>query len=127
MSHYIIANPLLLSGDSENDKNFINAIKEQEFPSFKKLEISNMKLFSAQEREVLGEFFHYTTPIAPNYLKYINLEGGEEMLLVFIDNLKYTLSVVTEEVYITNFVIDESTFCKLIESLFLVKRLAIVN
>ena len=49
------------------------------------------------------------------------------MLLVFIDNLKYTLSVVTEEIYITNFVIDESTFCKLIESLFLVKRLAIVN
>ena len=84
-------------------------------------------MFSTQERDILGEFFHYTTPIAPNYLKYLYLDGDGEILLLFIETLRYTLSVVTEEIYITNFVIDESTFCRLLESLYLVKRLAIIN
>eukprot|EP00345_Euplotes_harpa_P003311 CAMPEP_0168319894 /NCGR_PEP_ID=MMETSP0213-20121227/1324_1 /TAXON_ID=151035 /ORGANISM="Euplotes harpa, Strain FSP1.4" /LENGTH=102 /DNA_ID=CAMNT_0008321195 /DNA_START=64 /DNA_END=372 /DNA_ORIENTATION=- len=98
---------LTISGDSENDKKFIEAVKDQEFPSFKKTE---------QERNVLGEFFNFTTPVQPNYLKYLVLDGNGDILLLFIEKLKYTLIAVTDEVYIANFTIDESTFCKLIEA-----------
>lgn len=101
--------------------------KAYEFPSFNKLEVTHMNSFTEKERAGLGEFFDGTTPVVPNFLRFLYLDGGNEMLLLFIDKLVYTLNVVTEEIRITNFSIDESTLCKVFEASCKVKRLSLRN
>ena len=86
-----------------------------------------MNSFTEKERANLGEFFDGTTPVVPNFLRFLYLDGGNEMLLLFIDKLVYTLNVVTEEVRISNFSIDESTLCKVFEASCKVKRLSLRN
>lgn len=118
---------LRLSGDLDEDKQFISKAKVHEFQSFKKLEISAINRFTEDERKDLNELFEYATPIEPNFLKYLVLDGGDALLMLFIDALKYTLNTVTEEVYLKDFSIDESTLGKLLENTYKTKKLSLVD
>jgi len=65
-----------------------------EFPSFNKLEVTKTSKFSVDERAHLNEFFDITTPVPNNYLNYFILDGDDDMLILYIDKLVYTLKVV---------------------------------
>ena len=122
-----INSTITLSGESEKDKSFISKVKDHEFRSFKKLEVFRMDKFIPDERRQLNEFFEYATPIEPNFLYYIMLEGNNELLMLYIDKLRYTLHTVKNEAYFLTFIIDESTLAKLFECSNSVKRLALID
>ena len=75
-----------------------------------------MGSLKGNERDFFNEFLHGTTPVPPNYLQEFIMDGGGEMLIYFIDKLIYTLEVVRTSITITDFIIDESSLGKLIDS-----------
>lgn len=48
-------------------------------------------------------------------------------MILYIDKLIYTLQVVTQEIYITDFSIDESSLCKIFEYSPNVRKISLVN
>ena len=84
-----------------------------------------MNNLAEEERKDLNEVFSGTTPVPPNTLQELELDGNWDIMILYIDKLIYTLEVVTDMIKIQNFTIDESSLAKIFEYSSETKKLAL--
>lgn len=117
---------LKLDGNLERDRKIVQLLQNLQFPNYKKLEIKNIEGFNENEeiRSAFNEFLHNSTPFS---LKYAMISGTNHPdISPFIEGLKSLFDVVSDEVYLSSFTIEEPELSDVFAKCYKVKRLALI-
>jgi hypothetical protein len=111
------ANTVLeIFGHYKEDRKFMDEVKELEFPKMKKLKIQRADCITSFEMIESVNKFMSTSFVHP--LKYFKLSAWEYQcnLNKFIDGIGQLLQMVTDQIYISNCVLDEDVFETILEA-----------